>query len=112
MSADHPAKKTPPGTADFPALRSFLRGYFHQDMQDEYDTPEEAVREFCADASADERAAVAKDWSRFLEHVKGQPLEKVNRVLTRELGSSYAVSDEDLQRISAVFAQAARKPKH
>jgi hypothetical protein len=111
MSAD-PAKKTPTGAADFPSLRSFLRGYFHQDMQDEYGSPEEAVREFCADASADERAAVAGDWSRFLEHIKGQPLEKVNRILTRELGSSYAVSDEDLQRISAVFARAAGKPKN
>ena len=90
--------------ADFPALHSFLRGYFHQDMKDEYGSPEEAVREFCANASTDERAAMAKDWSRFLDHTKGQPLEEVNRILTGLLGSSYALTSEDMPSISAALS--------
>jgi len=89
--------------ADFPALRSFLRGYFHQDMKDEYGSPEEAAREFCADASPEERAAVAAEWARFLERTKGQPIEAINRILTGPLGSSCTMTDEVLKRISAIL---------
>jgi len=114
MNANRPPKKpavtnppkpgaTPFAAADFPALRSFLRGYFHQDMKDEYGSAEEAVREFCSDASGDERAAVAEEWSRFVEKTKDQPLEEVNRILTGPLGSSYVMTDEDLQRMSSVL---------
>jgi len=106
MSAEKPSKKpttAPISAADFPALRSFLRGYFHQDMKDEYGSPEEAVREFCSDASGEERAAVAKQWAQFVDQTKGQALEQINRILTGPLGSSYAMTDEDLKRISAIL---------
>ena len=106
MNAPRPPKGPQPAAisaADFPALRSFLRGYFHQDMKDEYGSPEEAVREFCADASPDERKAVAEDWSRFLDQAKDRPLEEVNRILTGPLGSSCAITDDDLKRISAIL---------
>jgi contact-dependent growth inhibition (CDI) system CdiI-like immunity protein len=96
--------------ADFPALRTFLRGYFHQDMKDEYDTPEEAVREFCADASTDERNAVAKEWSRFMDQTKSKPLQEINRILTGPLGSSCILTSEDLERISAVLSRTSGKP--
>jgi len=89
--------------ADFPALRSFLRGYFHQDMKDEYGSPEEAAREFCADASPEERAVAAAEWARFLERTKGQPIEAINRILTGPLGSSCTMTDEVLKRISAIL---------
>jgi len=118
MSANSAAKKTPlakphkgkPQTAlfsaaDFPALRAFLRGYFHQDMKDEYDSAEDAVREFCEDASPDERAAVAENWSRFIEQTKGQPLEAINRILTGPLGSSRILSEDEVSRISAVLSR-------
>jgi len=96
--------------ADFPALRSFLRGYLHQDMKDEYGSPEEAAREFCSDASGEERAAVAAEWSRFLARTKDQPLDAINRILTGPLGSSYALTTEDVLRLSAAFSQSAGKP--
>ena len=96
--------------ADYPALRSFLRGYFHQDMKDEYGSPGEAVQEFCDDASTDERAAVAKEWSRFLDQTKGKPLEEINRILTGPLGSSCILSSEDLDRISTVLSRKSREP--
>jgi hypothetical protein len=106
MSPDHAPKKlttAPIAAGDFPALRSFLRGYFHQDMKDEYGSPEEAVREFCADASAEERTQVAEEWSRFLRQTKGWPTAQVNAALTSQLGSSCAITDEDLKGISSVF---------
>jgi contact-dependent growth inhibition (CDI) system CdiI-like immunity protein len=97
--------------ADFPNLRSFLRGYFHQDMKDEYGSPEEAAREFCADASPRERADVAKEWSQFLDRTRGQPLEAINRILTGPLGSSCALTAEEVAGLSALFSQALRKVK-
>ena len=96
---------------NYPALRSFLRGYFHQDMKDEYGSAEEAVREFCQDASAEERAEVASEWSRFVAATQGQLLEQINKALTGVLGSSYRLSAEDIQRISAVLAAGDRKRK-
>ncbi|MGO9087346.1 MAG: contact-dependent growth inhibition system immunity protein [Candidatus Sulfotelmatobacter sp.] len=120
MSANRPPKKpvvtnSPSATAfaaaDYPALRSFLRGYFHQDMKDEYGSAEEAVREFCADASGDERVAVAEEWSRFVDTTKGQPIEAINRILTGPLGSSYILTPEDVQRISALLFRCTNKSK-
>jgi hypothetical protein len=96
--------------ADYPALRSFFRGYFHQDMKDEYGSPEEAVREFCDDACTDERAAVAQEWSRFVAQTKGKPLDEINRILTGPLGSSSILSGEDLELISAVLSRKSREP--
>ena len=64
MTADRDPQTSQPGI-DLPNLRSFFRGYFHQDMKDEYGSPEEAVREFCADASPQERAAVAANGLNF-----------------------------------------------
>ena len=91
--------------ADFPALRSFLRGYFHQDMKDEYGSAEEAAAEFCDDASPSERTALATEWSRFIEQTKNLPIEQVNRLLTGTLGSSYSLTAEEMQKVSAVFSK-------
>jgi len=113
MTANHAAKKLPQASSgneapfpvsDFSDLRSFLRGYLHQDMQDEYGSPEAAAREFCSDASGDEHAAVAEQWLRFLDYTRGQPLEAINRILTGPLGSSHALSENDVARLSAVFS--------
>jgi len=97
--------------ADFPALRSFLRGYFHEDMKDKYGSPEEAVTEFCADASADERTAVANEWARFQDRTKGQPLDQINQILTGPLGSSCRLTDEEVQQITTVLARFTHQAK-
>ena len=94
--------------ADFPALRSFLRGYFHQDMKDEYGSPEEAAREFCADASSEERSAVSKEWARFLEKTGKLPLDQINRLLTGTLGSSYSLTAEDITVITSILSPPAK----
>ena len=96
---------------DFPGLRSFLRGYLHQDMKDEYGSAEEAAREFCSDAGDDERSAVAQQWTRFVSQTHGMPLDQVNRILTGPLGSSQALTAEEMSVISVLFAQAAKKGK-
>jgi hypothetical protein len=113
MSHDHPSKKVSnsPTAADFPALRSFLRGYFHQDMQDEYGSAEQAARQFCADAGPEERAAVAREWTAFLERAKGQSLAEMNQVFTGSLGSSYLLEGDDVQKISASFQEGQEKLK-
>ena len=53
--------------ADFPALHTFLRGYFHEDVADEYGTPPEAADQFCEDAETDERIPVAREWQQLME---------------------------------------------
>jgi len=45
---------------NFPALHTFLRGYFHEDMVDEYGTAPEAADQFCDDADSDERIRGAR----------------------------------------------------
>jgi hypothetical protein len=108
MNSDHPPKKpttAPISATDFPALRSFLRGYFHQDMKEEYGSPEEAVREFCEDASTQERAQVAREWAKFLDRTNGQPMEEVNRLLTGPLGSSCSVTYEETRGITAALSR-------
>jgi hypothetical protein len=104
MSTPRSHKNSPAfSAADYPALRSFLRGYFHQDMKEEYGSAEEAVREFCADAGPEERAALAQEWSRFLAQTKGRPQEEINRMLTGPMGSSYALTGEQLLQISSIL---------
>lgn len=97
--------------ADFPDLRSFLRGYFHQDMKDEYGSPAEAAREFCSDAGGEEIAAVAEQWTRLMAQTAGQPIAAINQLLTGPLGSSHALTEEEVSSISAVFSRTARKGK-
>jgi hypothetical protein len=89
--------------ATFPALRSFLRGYFHEDMADEYGTLEEAVRQFYEDADPDERKSVATEWTRFLAQTKGQPLPAINKLLTGKLGSACRLKPDDIEKISRAF---------
>ena len=86
--------------ATFPALRSFLRGYFHQDMADEYGTLDEAVRQFCEDADDQERKTVAGEWARFAALTRGQPIAVINRILTEKLGSASRLKPEDVDNIS------------
>ena len=88
---------------NFPALRSFLRGYFHEDMADEYGTPEEAVRQFQEDADPGEWKTTAGEWTRFVAHTKGQPLSAINKSLTTKLGSACNLSAEDFDKVSRAF---------
>ena len=107
MSAKH--SKKPAGeisAADFPALREFLRGYFHQDMVDEYGSAEGAVCQFWKDADPGERQAAAGEWVRLMEQMAALPLGTLNKFLTEKLGSASTLEDDDVEKISAVFRDA------
>jgi len=88
--------------ANFPALRSFLRGYFHEDMADEYGTLEEAVRQFEEDADPTEWRTTAGEWNRFVAATKGHPLPAVNQAL-KKIGSACLMTAEDFDHISRAF---------
>ena len=108
-----PDPKPSPGeiSADsFPALRQFLRGYLHEDWQDEYDSPAEAAQLFCEDADSDERQQVAREWIDFCQRTKNLSLPAIAGLLSDKLGASWHLKSlDDLEAISAVFRQFARK---
>jgi hypothetical protein len=88
---------------NFPALHTFLRGYFHEDVADEYGTPPEAADQFCEDAETDERIPVAKEWQQVVELTAAQPLA-LNAAL-KKLGSAIRLKDEQIPQVSAIFAR-------
>jgi contact-dependent growth inhibition (CDI) system CdiI-like immunity protein len=90
-------------SANFPSLRAFLRGYFHEDVADEYGTPPEAADQFCEDAETDERIPVAREWQRVLELTEGQPAA-LNAAL-RKLGSAIQLKEDEIPEVSAIFAR-------
>jgi hypothetical protein len=97
-------------TANFPALHTFLRGYFHEDVADEYGTPPEAADQFCEDADSDERIPVAREWQQIVEITGTQPVP-LNAAL-KKLGSAIRLSEEEIPQVSAIFARClAVKPR-
>jgi hypothetical protein len=89
--------------ANFPALHTFLRGYFHEDVADEYGTPPEAADQFCEDAETDERIPVAREWQQVLELTGPQPAP-LNAAL-KKLGSAIRLNEEEITQVSAIFAR-------
>lgn len=89
--------------AKFPALHTFLRGYFHEDVADEYGTPAEAADQFCEDAESDERIPVAREWAQIVEMTQAQPAP-LNAAL-KKLGSAIRLNEEDIPLVSAIFAR-------
>ncbi len=90
-------------TENFPALHTFLRGYFHEDVADEYGTPPEAADQFCEDADSDERIPVAKQWQQLVELTGTQPAA-LNAAL-KKLGSAIRLNEEEIPQVSAIFAR-------
>jgi hypothetical protein len=90
-------------TANFPALHTFLRGYFHEDVADEYGTPPEAADQFCEDADTDERVPVAREWQQLLDLAGAQPAT-LNPAL-KKLGSAIRLTEADIPQVSAIFAR-------
>ena len=104
MSNKHASHKTPEISPEaFPALSEFVRGYFHEDLVDDYGSPQGAARQFWLDADPDQRQAVANEWSRFLRQTKGQPVTEINQFLTAKLGSACLLTDADLKKVTTVL---------
>jgi hypothetical protein len=89
--------------ANFPALHTFLRGYFHEDVADEYGTPPEAADQFCDDAETDERIPVAREWQQVSELTHAQPAA-LNAAL-KKLGSAIRLTEEEIPLVAAIFAR-------
>jgi hypothetical protein len=89
--------------ANFPALHTFLRGYFHEDVADEYGTAPEAADQFCEDAETDERLPVAREWQQLSELTGAQPAP-LNAAL-KKLGSAIRLNEDEIPQISAIFAR-------
>ena len=90
-------------TANFPALHTFLRGYFHQAILDEYGSAPEAAAQFYEDADPQERVPVAQEWRQLSELTRGSA-EKFNDALLK-LGSAVALHPNDIQEVSVIFAR-------
>ncbi len=89
--------------ANFSALHTFLRGYFHEDVEDEYGTAPEAADQFCDDAETAERIPVAREWQQVCELTQSQPVA-LNAAL-KKLGSAIRLNEEEIPKVSAVFAR-------
>ena len=103
-----PTKKTSRASVSpdqFPALREFLRGYFHQDLEAEYGSPEAAARQFWQDADQDQRNAVAQEWSRLLTQTKQLSLDQTNQLL-QKMGSAWNFDTrEEIETIVTIFTE-------
>jgi hypothetical protein len=98
-----PSSKLDMTAENFPELHTFLRGYFHEDMTDEYGSAPEAADQFCDDADSDERIPVAQQWQKAVELTQGQA-PALNAAL-KKLGSAIRLSEAEIPQISAVFAR-------
>ena len=96
--------------ANFPALHTFLRGYFHEDVADEYGTPAEAADQFCDDAETDERIPVAREWQQVAERTHAQPAA-LNAAL-KKLGSAIQLKEEEIPQVAAIFARCLAVKSH
>ncbi len=88
---------------NFPSLHTFLRGYFHEDVADEYGTPPEAADQFCEDAETGERVPVAREWQQLSELTKAEPAA-LNAAL-KKLGGAVRLNEKEISEVSAIFAR-------
>jgi contact-dependent growth inhibition (CDI) system CdiI-like immunity protein len=103
METKHTSHKVEISTENFPTLHTFLRGYFHEDMADEYGTAPEAAEQFCEDADADERNPVAREWRQLSEQTHAHPAT-LNAAL-KKLGSAVMLGEEEIPQVTAIFAR-------
>jgi CdiI immunity protein len=96
--------------ANFPALHTFLRGYFHEDVADEYGTPAEAADQFCEDAETNERIPVAREWQQVAELTHAQPAA-LNAAL-KKLGSAIQLNEAEIPQVTAIFARCLAVKSH
>jgi CdiI immunity protein len=96
---------------NFPALHTFLRGYFHEDVADEYGTAAEAADQFCEDADSDERIPVAREWQKIIELTENHT-PALNAAL-KKLGAAIQLTEDQVPEISAIFARClgAKQPR-
>ena len=75
----------------FPALRSFLRGYLHQDFTESHGSVRAAAAAFSADANAEERSRLAADIERLSAAMRDKPESEFQQFIVDELGSAWHI---------------------
>jgi hypothetical protein len=104
MSPQHANRSALFKAEDFPHLRDFLRGYFHEDWNDDYGTAREAVEQFCREAGKVNAAKLAEEWER-LKGISGENLETTVELLGRLGGAWNPTHQDELEEISATLAR-------
>jgi hypothetical protein len=90
-------------SSEFPALRDFFRGYFHEDCIDEYGSMEAAARQFVKDADRKQRKVVAYEWVEFSKSFEKSPVENINEALN-EMGSACEFADlDEVRKVTRAF---------
>jgi CdiI immunity protein len=79
---------------EFPALQEFLSAYLHEDFGEEYNSANEAVREFLAEASGDEIQNVKDEWLRLRTVLAGHAFSELQSAI-RRLGAAWQPANED-----------------
>jgi thermostable 8-oxoguanine DNA glycosylase len=83
----------------FPALRSFLRGYLHQDFEAVHGSLRAAADAFRADADADERDQLAQELESLAALVANLPARALRQFI-EDLGSGWVPkSREEIQEL-------------
>ena len=85
-----PRRRVRPGTATYPALKQFARAYLHEDFVHEYGGAVDAAHAFRADATAEERRALAAELEQLAEASSGWPPARLATFLTGTLGAAWA----------------------
>jgi hypothetical protein len=89
---------------DHPALAQLLAGYFHQDWQEDYASPEAAVAAFADDAAPETAVAAAGDIDQLLDG--GLDEAALTRVLADGFDCNYVPATDGLT--SAAWLAAVR----
>lgn len=94
-------KAVPPvKRVDYPAVCEFLEGYMHQDFAQVHGSADAAARAFVADANADERAALLKEWRALLKATAALPADRIGDLFTHQLGGMWSpVSREEVEAL-------------
>lgn len=90
--------------ADFPVLREFLRGYLHEDWNDEYRSPREAVEQFCREAGPMHATQLAHEWRNLMDASRND-VEATIRMLSTLGGSWNPTSQDELHEVRGALAK-------
>jgi hypothetical protein len=95
----------------FRMIRSWLRGYLHEDFAAEHGSPEDAVKAFCRDATPGEIRRLSDEWRELVSLTAEWEIEAISAMLTRDLGGAWApASKRELSRVTRALAAAGAEP--
>ena len=87
--------------ASYPALRQFARAYLHEDFVVEYGGAIEAAEAFAADATVEERRALAAELNHLATASANWTQPRLTEFLTETVGSAWATPSASALRAMA-----------